>query len=56
MSANGTKPTSRHVRSNVANGVKADNKCSVRAFLLLTHLGHRQPNFAVMHQRHSTLW
>ena len=28
-SAYGTKPTSRHVRSNVANGVKADNVCSV---------------------------
>ena len=25
----GTKPTSRHVLSNVANGVKADNICSV---------------------------
>jgi hypothetical protein len=24
-----SKPTSRHVRSNVANGVKADNICSV---------------------------
>jgi hypothetical protein len=29
VTANRTKPTSRHVRSNVANGVKADNICSV---------------------------
>jgi hypothetical protein len=28
MSRVGTKPTSRHVRSNVANWVKADNICS----------------------------
>jgi hypothetical protein len=38
------------------SGEEGHEMCSVRAFPLLTHLGHQQQNFAVMQQRHSTLW
>ena len=46
MSAIGTKQTSRHVRSNVANGVKADIIGSLRAFPLLNpqRTFSREPN------------
>jgi hypothetical protein len=40
MAAIGTKQTSRHVRSNAANGVEADIIGSLRAFPLLTQSGH----------------
>ena len=48
MSAIGTTRTFRNVRYLVAVGCKADMKCSVRAFPLLTHLGRGPINFAVL--------
>ena len=57
-SGNGTKRPIRDVRSPVANGGKADEICSGRVLLSLTHSGHSLFNFAVMHNPafSTTMW
>ena len=49
MSPVGTFETIQDVRSLVAKGGKADNICSMRGLLSLTHCGSRAGNLAVMH-------